>query len=352
MRNVLELTEMIAEAVQPMSVSKASLLHFGSRNNRIYSAAVVALSVYACCCSIGAWAYSNYCQRAARALPVKCDVLMAGSSVINTPLMYYEFPGKDCSILSDRFPVLETPRLERLLSHHGASDLTVFDGASFGQSIEETEDFIRGVVSLNKHPRLVVLFVAPLVTLGGHNPQYYGLLPSKVAHSLQLWQRSFEEFHYRVAIQIKLMTYFLYGSTTLPEPRSTHWQRVDANYKRSYRSNLNAEKVGSIRRIVDMCSEHSIPTIVVSTPLAPSNRALLSTFSYAYYHQAIQELFTPAKVESTASRNVTFVDLGEDARFIQGADFDDGIHLNGEGGKKMFDLLAPTIVGALRRSVF
>jgi hypothetical protein len=273
---------------------------------------------------------------------------MAGSSVINTPLMHLEFPGRDRSLYAEQHPLVEPRRLEWFLSNYGAH-LTIFSGATMGQTIEETEDFVHDVTSLNKHPRLLMLFLAPIIVLGGHNPAYCGLLPPAVLNTIQLSQRRFEEFHFRVAVEIKGLQYLVYGKTALPEPPSVRWQRVERSYKRFYQSPLNTHKLESLRRIVNMCSEHSIPVIVVSTPLAPSNRALLSTFSYADYHQALQQLLNPAKGESGASRNVRFVDLGTDARFLQTEDFDDGSHLNAKGGKKMFSTLAPTIVDTMRR---
>jgi hypothetical protein len=352
MPKLLALNPLVDQAVQPLQLSDARLAHFPSRKKRIrISIGVAALIAYACCWLAGSWAYSNYSQIAARSLPAKCDVLMAGSSVINAPLMMFEFPGKDCSLLADRRPVVETRRLEWLLSNHGAH-LRVFGGAAFGQSIEETADFVHGVTSLNKRPRLLLLFVAPIVILGSHNIKYYGLLPPDVVQSLQLWQRRFEEFHLRLIIKIKLLAAFVYGRTTLPERRSVRWQRVEDSYKRFYRSDLSTDRLESVRRIVNMCRDHSIPLVVVSTPLDPSNRANLSQFSYADYHQALQELFTPAKGESGAPRNVRFVDLGEDARFLQKEDFDDGAHLNAKGGKKMFELLAPIIVDTVRAKNF
>ena len=71
------------------------------------SVAISAVIIYLCIILVGSQLYNKFCGRAADALPNNVDVLVAGSSVVASPLMQYEFPGKNSTLLADRSPILE-----------------------------------------------------------------------------------------------------------------------------------------------------------------------------------------------------------------------------------------------------
>jgi hypothetical protein len=312
----------------------------------VISVSLCAVVTYLCFALLCSQIYTKLSGRAADALPTNVDVLVVGSSVIAVPLMKYEFPRTNATVLVDRSPILETKNFEKLMASFGAPNLAIYNASAVGQGVAETEKFVKDFLGLNKHPRVVALFVAPVYVVGEDQPETSknSFLPEDIDQQLSGLQHDFEAFHSRVQSKVALWTSSIYVSLHLKEPHKTYWKRFQSRYTHVYKHKLNAKNLAALARILNMLKSHSIKTLVVSTPLSNSNRQLMSAFKYSEYDRAVRDIVCGSLGGDSLKDGEGFVDLGESPKFIEGSDFQDGAHCNPKGGKKILTEIAPRLV--------
>jgi len=112
-------------------------------------------------------------------------------------------------------------------------------------------------------------------------------------------------------------------------------------YKRRYRgigeASLSTQSE-FLKRLAIVCRQKHSKLIVVNMPIPRPNRALLPAKFYDHYRDLIRNV--------TAEQGATFVDLADCPEFIA-ADFDDSIHLNASGGKKLIRHIADAVCHAI-----
>jgi hypothetical protein len=135
----------------------------------------------------------------------------------------------------------------------------------------------------------------------------------------------------------------LYSETTTPSPdsskhfnRAEAWRQRELEFRQICKEHLNREKFNSLAHMLDLCTKHSIRTLVVGTPLAPSLKKLAFAFPLQEYHQTMLETVNSSHCDG-------FIDLSQSPDFIEDFDFLDQVHVNGGGCRKMLRRLTPVI---------
>jgi len=91
--------------------------------------------------------------------------------------------------------------------------------------------------------------------------------------------------------------------------------------------------------LVHLCQAKHIDLVVVNMPITPENKALIDAKLYARYLDEV--------TRCTSTQNVRFIDF-QDSLPVSKADYLDTVHLNGQGGQKFQDALAPLLAARLR----
>lgn len=341
----------IKNAVRPIKLSGRTPARNTVNGERFgASAAVCSVIIYLVAVLAGSQSYDSFRRHAADPLPAQADVLMAGSSVIAVPLIVHEYPNKDVRIVLDRLAVMRTPKAEHFLAALGVPKLMVYNGSAIGQSIEETEQFVQGIIGLQKHPRLLILWVAPVSVVVRKPAQIAYKEPTLVekvdSHLMKLWR---EHRDAPVYIQMVLSHYtcWLYSKLGLGYgSRAAYYQGCQNFYQELYRGVISKQKLETFARILKICKDHAIKTMVVSTPLAPSNRSLFPPGLYDQYHRAMNEIVQNSR--DNARKGEAFIDLGRSAEYQEGSDFRDPAHCNENGCEKMLRAIAPQLCKEFR----
>lgn len=106
------------------------------------------------------------------------------------------------------------------------------------------------------------------------------------------------------------------------------------SYKKSYEpinESRFKDELAYLLRSLQFCREHEILPVVVNMPRTARNQAILPRWFQDKYIQAL--------TESTRKYDCPFFDLNSEPIFVD-TDFRDSVHVNGDGGLKVFNLLA------------
>jgi hypothetical protein len=275
-------------------------------------------------------------------LPEHPKVLLVGSSVIAEPFVCYEYPGNFPITFLEQYPIDRAPRLESALATNHS--ISVWNASVIGQSIFETVRFVTTSLTMNKRPHVAILFIAPVNVCGGGGNQLMPP-PSFLVKMMECGKAEIDrlsdsktQLHQRLIILAHMA---LKKSTKdiSAEERAKRWADFDYHYAIYYKCAVNQQKLKAISRFLAVCQSRSIKALIVSTPLAPENRALLRGFTYNDYKQAM---------ERVCQGRCRFVDLGESPAFEAPADFLDGAHCNGNGAEKIYGIIAPYVVQLCR----
>jgi len=288
-------------------------------------------------------------RNAADDLPNQCDVVLVGSSLIAAPLQKYEFSTRKTQESELPFhltPTYRAIRAEKVLAASGAGELTVYNSAAIGQDIGSTEKLVSRLIELKKRPRLIVLFIAPLVMVGKDHSN------ASIQQDISVLQLRFHDFcnEQRLAMVAwseaiyKAFSQQKYFSVREPGDSDIGWKLDEAKSKEKYRRRVGKPKLMIMTHILNLCREHSIQALIVSTPVAPRNRALFSGFTYESYLHSIKHAMAAGGVTNC---DESLVDLGQSSDFIESTDFQNGTHCNANGCEKMLRAIAPSITRQL-----
>jgi hypothetical protein len=298
------------------------------------------------CCNVGAFT--------AASLPPATDVLMAGSSVIALPLMAYEFPNSDIYQMLDGIGVIEAPKTERLISTFGTAKLSVYNSSNIGQSIEETAQIVQQLIAQRKDLRLLVLWVAPISVIADPVPPKTAqsaitVLKVTIKKPIEEFLRNCGEIHSFTQMRLSHLVSSWYGTLHLGGNSSGfYWNKVQKHYQDVYsRRILSSEKLKVFADILSLCQSHSIKTIVVSTPLSASNRALMLPGFYDRYRRTMREVVQQNSGDRSLAQVDSFIDLGQSPDFAESSDFQDSAHCNAVGAAKMLRIISPRMVQLL-----
>ncbi|HEY9777953.1 MAG TPA: hypothetical protein V6C81_29595 [Planktothrix sp.] len=275
------------------------------------------------------------------ALPEHPDVLIQGASIIATPLALIESETHKGPVNPNKIRAI--PVVADALAVQGVAHANVWSAAMSGQQMSETAEFVHKYVRGAKAPRVLALFIAPLLFADVHEKSAadatFEQAFNRASHAIGIdWPRV-HQWRQNIQLQIVLNTSRTYHALGLSEPISRQIEKEQSNYARFYAGPLDQKRLSYLRQILDECFERNVRVVLVSAPLAPANRALMKRWSYADYHRFIAGL---------ADARCTFIDLGQSTDFTWPHDFDDPAHTNDPGGRKMISDVAPAIAKFLR----
>lgn len=115
---------------------------------------------------------------------------------------------------------------------------------------------------------------------------------------------------------------------TLPDLAKYHHMYLPVNYP------LFEKQVHYLDMFLQTAKNNNIPVAIVRMPLTKENWAILPPDA--------QTKFANALVTESQKYGATFIDPGPSSNFDKD-DFEDSVHLNGKGGKKVFDFTAAKI---------
>lgn len=135
------------------------------------------------------------------------------------------------------------------------------------------------------------------------------------------------------AVQLKLMAFgaFKLADVTGDEEKK---RKCLESYNRCYNPinlrRFNAER-DYLRKTLAYCRQHNILPVVVNMPRTARNQAILPPWFQAQYLSTL--------TDTCKQFDCPFYDLNKEPIFTE-ADYRDSVHLNGDGGLKVFNLLA------------
>lgn len=117
------------------------------------------------------------------------------------------------------------------------------------------------------------------------------------------------------------------------QPKSEIWNASLREYKYHYScisSTREQLQFSFLERLLRRCKERNIKALIVNMPIRIENLNLLPNGYYDQYCQQLQR--------KTQDNQGDFIDLNKDPSFEK-SDFDDTIHLNAAGGRKLFSAI-------------
>jgi hypothetical protein len=167
------------------------------------------------------------------------------------------------------------------------------------------------------------------------------LLDNLVQYVETYKKEALDSFRLRNQNRANSILYKLYEYFKLKEPLTQRWARMERGYRSGYANPFGDERFQALSNIVSICKTRNIKVIVVSTPLAPSNRKLMSLGLYSVY---------TSKVRTAVGKETPIIDLGmaESFKILEPQDFDDPAHCNERGMAKIIATISKPIASLLR----
>ncbi len=337
------------------------------KSSEKHSAAIPALMLFVLICLIAPCKLDWLCKpskievnvQQLKQSTVKPDIVLLGSSYVFWPM---------CHLISSREPDMEIVfKPDALDSMTPVKRMKIFNLSYSYQNISDDYIWVNQFLVEGNKPSCVVLGCAPrdfqcsdysspvltnnYISTADYQciPEYVSMIkPSFNDLISSIISKSVPLYHKRARIKEKMATAANSCLTALgfstekakpPHPniwtqtRNEIWNASLKEYRYHYSllsSKQEQLQFSFLEKLLQRCKERNIRALVVNMPVRIENLDLLPPGYYAQYCQQLQR--------KTEDNQGDFIDLNKELSLEQ-SDFDDTIHLNARGGKKLFSAI-------------
>lgn len=297
------------------------------------------------------------------------DVVFCGSSTIQFPLADLDLTQGNLEEYDAIEHYCRVTCVEKLLSKKLKRSVQANIIASMGFMVSDDFFLVNNYLKNNHAPPLLVVMVAPR---DFYDANFESPAAGIAFRKLSDWSRMLEFCGTYLSSPVDYIDYLVGRSIFVFSIRgkiqekaqkfaSTHWYHLQdklgiavqkqsptekslKEYRTRYRqisfSAMDRQFV-FLDKLLKLCKERKIKTILVNAPLTEANIGLLPSRLYQSYCEKLASFGMAGAWK--------YVDLSKSRRFAL-ADFTDTVHLNEHGAEKLIDLLLPDMYSAIDQS--